>query len=623
MSQLKMYWLQGTPIEELTLPEGYSVSNYKCEADKLSWVECCKNGLLGDNEGVEAFTSSIENHDDLIPETDVFFLDYKNEHIATATAVCHPGNIGELHMVGMKLEFRGKGLAKYLNNAAVKKLAKQNVKYIYLTTDEWRKGAIKGYINAGFKPVEYDLSMTQRWESVLADFGIDSIDMVDENGEYFKTLHKMGWDKNERKIRIGVFGAGRGKTMINYCKTAGNAKLVAVCDKFKPSIDALKKDPDISPDVAFYDNFEDFIEHDMDAVILANYSTEHAPFAIRCMEKGLDVLSEVHPVQTMKEAVELCECVERTGRLYAYAENYCFMPVPREMRRMFADGKLGEFEYGEGEYLHNCEPIWHNITQGDPTHWRNNMYASFYCTHSIGPLIHISQLRPVSVTCFEAPFNKRMERMGAKAGHTAVEIITLENGALVKSVHGVGCSKCSVWYSVYGEKGTAESSREIAYDGGVGKIIYEYDDTDVAYPEKKRDEHYYYAGEVKDELSELSEKSGHGGSDFYTMYFFCERLLGDKNAEVIEVYEALDMFFPGILGYQSVLKGGIPVAIPNFRNKEEREKYRNDTACTDPAVAGEQLIPSYSKGNPDIPDTTYKFWKDEFEKELEKRTKGN
>ena len=71
-----------------------------------------------------------------------------------------------------------------------------------------------------------------------------------------------------------------------------------------------------------YDNFDDFIKHDMDAVVLANYANEHAPFAIRAMKLGKHVFSEVLPVQTMKEAVELIEAVEETGMLYAYGENY-------------------------------------------------------------------------------------------------------------------------------------------------------------------------------------------------------------------------------------------------------------------------------------------------------------
>ena len=37
----------------------------------------------------------------------------------------------------------------------------------------------------------------------------------------------------------------------------------------------------------------------------------------------------------MKEAVELIETVEETGVIYAYGENYCFMPAPFEMKRLY------------------------------------------------------------------------------------------------------------------------------------------------------------------------------------------------------------------------------------------------------------------------------------------------
>jgi predicted dehydrogenase len=106
-------------------------------------------------------------------------------------------------------------------------------------------------------------------------------------------------------------------------------------------------------------------------VVLANYATEHAPFAIKAMNKGLNVISEVLPCQTLKEAVELVETVESTGMKYYYLENYCYMPAPAEMKRLYKEGKIGEFRYGECEYVHNCETIWHRITRGDKNHWRN------------------------------------------------------------------------------------------------------------------------------------------------------------------------------------------------------------------------------------------------------------
>ncbi|MBR6941422.1 MAG: Gfo/Idh/MocA family oxidoreductase [Clostridia bacterium] len=130
-----------------------------------------------------------------------------------------------------------------------------------------------------------------------------------------------------KKIRIGVMGAYRGTSMINYCESADNAQVVAICDKWVEGLERQKAALN-DADISYYTDFDDFILHDMDAVVLANYATEHAPFAIKAMKAGKHVFSEVLPVQTMKEAVELIETVEETGKIYAYGENYCYMPAP-------------------------------------------------------------------------------------------------------------------------------------------------------------------------------------------------------------------------------------------------------------------------------------------------------
>lgn len=404
-----------------------------------------------------------------------------------------------------------------------------------------------------------------------------------------------------RKIKVGVIGVNRGSSMINYCRSAGNAQVVAICDKWEEGL--RKKQQEINDaSISYYVDYEDFLKHDMDVVVLANFANEHAPFAVRAMNEGKNVISEVLPCQNMKEAVELIETVKRTGKQYFYAENYCFMPSPREMKRLYREGKIGELEYAEGEYIHNCEPIWHEITQGDPTHWRNNMYANFYCTHSIGPMLHITGLRPVKVTGFELPFNARMARMGGKSGSCGIEMITLENGAVIKSIHG-NLSLNSIWYTLYGSKGRMESSREsVSGSDGIEKLYVEAYETDTGYDRLDKNEY-----NPADELSERAKNFGHGGSDFYTMYNCMEKLLGNEEADVIDVYEALDMFLPGLYAYKSVLAGGAPMDIPDMRDASQREKVKNDTSCTDPKAAGDMLLPSYSKGNPEIEPEIYKL----------------
>ena len=413
----------------------------------------------------------------------------------------------------------------------------------------------------------------------------------------------------KKKIRIGVMGVYRGTSMINYCKAANHAEIVAICDKWEEGLNLKKaENPDL--DITYYNNFEDFIRHDMDAVVLANYANEHAPFAIKAMKAGKHVFSEVLPVQTLKEAVELIETVEETGLTYAYGENYCYMPAPAEMRRLYREGKIGELEYAECEYIHNCESIWPCITYGEKDHWRNNMYSTFYCTHSLGPIIHATGLRPVSVTGFESLQNERNLRVGSKSGQFGIEMVQLENGGLIKSIHG-GLYRNSIWYSMYGSKGSMEAAREIAAKQHIDQIYVNADPYSGAY-ETEQIEHY----RPTRPLDELAQAAGHGGSDFYSMYNFVEKLLGNENADTIDVYEALDMFLPGLFAYRSILNGGIPMEIPNLRDKAVREAYRNDTACTSPTAAGDQLLPTISTGTPDIPDEIYELMKEKWLKDL-------
>lgn len=414
-----------------------------------------------------------------------------------------------------------------------------------------------------------------------------------------------------KQIRIGVIGVARGSSMIEYCIAAGNAEIVAICDKWEEGLARMQRQhPDLN--VTYYTNYDEFLTHDMDAVVLANYANEHAPFAIKALRAGKHVFSEVLPVQTLAEAVALIETVEETGLTYAYGENYCYMPAPREMKKLYREGKIGEFEYGECEYVHNCESIWPAITYGEENHWRNIKCSTYYCTHSLGPIIHMTGLRPVSVTGFEGTKVARNRRVGSKAGQFAIEMVTLENGGIIKSIHG-GLYKNSIWYCAYGSKGRMESAREDPETGGVHRLYVNADEVEGDYSNPRPATEY----EPRDEMFELARPFGHGGSDYYCMYNFVQKLLGDPDADTIDVYEAMDMCLPGLFAYRSILAGGAPMEIPDLRKREERDKYRSDYTCTDPKVAGDNLLPTFSLGTPEIPQEVYDRVRADWNKRLE------
>ena len=109
-------------------------------------------------------------------------------------------------------------------------------------------------------------------------------------------------------IRIGVFGVGRGMDIVKNFLLQG-CELVAICDNHEERRDEVAKTLDKS--VAVYDSFDEFLEHDMDAVIVANFFHEHAPYTIRLLEKGIHVFCECISNGTMAEGVQLVRAYER------------------------------------------------------------------------------------------------------------------------------------------------------------------------------------------------------------------------------------------------------------------------------------------------------------------------
>ena len=107
------------------------------------------------------------------------------------------------------------------------------------------------------------------------------------------------------KIRIGVFGAFRGKTMIQVLAYHPDAALVAVCDRHRLLLDEVGKlAEEAHIQVALYEDFEEFFQHDMDAVVLANYANEHAPYAIRLLRAGRQDRKSTRPSPSAASAPE-------------------------------------------------------------------------------------------------------------------------------------------------------------------------------------------------------------------------------------------------------------------------------------------------------------------------------
>ena len=275
------------------------------------------------------------------------------------------------------------------------------------------------------------------------------------------------------------------------------------------------------------------------------------------------------------------------------------------MWKRYRNGDIGNILYAEGEYVHDIAGCWPKLCFGDRNHWRTRAYPTFYCTHSLGPIIFATGLRPVSVVGFETPLIPKNLEIGMVRG-SGIEMVTLENGAVVKSFHGgMKREPANVSYIMYGEKGVMETGR---LAGSYAMNMY-------VEGEKRGEGNWeYYNPSFFVDVEKQIGKMGHGGSDFYPTHFFIDKILGLPGGDLaIDVYQALDMGICGILAWRSVLNGNIPMDVPNFRDPAQREPYRNDNACTNPEIAGDELLPYTSNPHDEIPDSVFDHLKELWE----------
>ncbi len=377
----------------------------------------------------------------------------------------------------------------------------------------------------------------------------------------------------DQKIKLGVFGARRGVHLGTIADQVG-FDMVAVCDTFEPLLMNAKKR--INNDkITYYTDFDKMLEHDIDAVIIANYATEHVWAVVKALNAGKHVMSECMAMLTMAEGVQLVEAVEASGKVYMFAENYPFMAANLEMARLYKAGEIGEFKYGEGEYIHPiAPPEMAGLTSG-PDHWRSWIPITYYCTHSMGPVMLITGTRPTHVNGFVVPydFNDPMNFGTPKFNDTtSVLMCKMDNGAFAKIVPWSQLRDHGNRVRICGNKGTME------FNQGEGRLRVHYEAFDFDPP---RVNSTLYTPNFPD-FSRGAGKYGHGGGDFFTNYYFHKAIV-ENSKPVIDVYMAIDMTAIGILGYRSALQGGIPLEVPDFRDKAVREKYRNDDWSPNPA----------------------------------------
>jgi predicted dehydrogenase len=367
-----------------------------------------------------------------------------------------------------------------------------------------------------------------------------------------------------RAVRVGVVGLRRGAALARLAQDAG-MQVVAVCERD----DRRREQAATALGVPAYREVAPFLDHTMDAVILVNDFDQHAPVAIRALERGMSVLSETAACRTVAEGVALVEAAERSAGVYMFAENYPYIPFVREMRRRYRAGQIGEVRYAEAEYLD--EPADLAWMVRDRAHWRARTPATYYCTHSLAPVAAITGTRPVQVSGFVVPTTsgpEALERARRGRGWAALLAVRLNNGAVCKSLHGFLAAGQQSWVRIHGDRGLLENLRH--GDTRTLRVVW-----DVAGDEGgRRAEEVSLPWPAEFPATE-AEPLGDGVAEALMLQDFM-RAVRRGAAPDQDVYFGVELSITGIQAMRSSLAGSVPVEVPDLRRREVRRAYAAD-----------------------------------------------
>ncbi|MCZ6676546.1 MAG: Gfo/Idh/MocA family oxidoreductase [Candidatus Poribacteria bacterium] len=387
----------------------------------------------------------------------------------------------------------------------------------------------------------------------------------------------------ENPIRVGVVGVGRGSSFAKGAQFVG-MELVALCDTWEEKLRDVGKQLNVTT----YTDYDKFLEHDMDAVMLANYFHQHAPFAIKALRAGLHVLSETMACGTVAEGVALARAVEQSGKIYLFAENYPYFAYNQEMRRLYHAGEVGEMQYGEGEYNHPFDSHGFNVLSPGMNHWRNWIPSTYYCSHALAPIMYITDTHPVSVNAVSIPrSNRDTEKLYIRRGDPGAIILCRMNNASVVRIMGLTMRGHSVWYRIHGTRGLMENLR--TEDKGALRVMHE--PWDVREGEQSE---RIYTPDFPHHAEE-ARAAGHSGGDFFTIYHFAEAIRKNETP-YFDVYRGLEMAMVAIQGWRSCLANGAPFEIPDLRQESVRKQYEDDNWSPWPEHRGRQQPPPSIEG---------------------------
>lgn len=140
--------------------------------------------------------------------------------------------------------------------------------------------------------------------------------------------------------KIGIIGPGsRGQHLMSFLIQNPKVEIVAVCDVFKPSIDAALK---MTPKAKVYTDYKKLLEDkNVDAVLVATPLHLHYKIVIDAFDAGKHVFSEKSIAYSMEETHQIYQKFKSSNKVFFVGQQRLFDPRYIRAIEMVHSGEFG------------------------------------------------------------------------------------------------------------------------------------------------------------------------------------------------------------------------------------------------------------------------------------------
>jgi len=392
-------------------------------------------------------------------------------------------------------------------------------------------------------------------------------------------------------VRVGLVGCGgRGQSLLRDLLGIDKTVVRALCDVVPERIAEARQlvERRGQPGPATFAEGDHAFEElcardDLDVVYIATPWRWHVEMAVSAMKAGKHAFVEVPAATTVEDCWNLVDTSETTRRHCVMLENCCYGYNELLVLNMARAGFFGDLSHAEAAYIHDLRKLLFE-DEGEGL-WRRAEHmgrdGNLYPTHGLGPVASYLDInrgdvfeRLVSMSSMERSLSAYREANVPKDSSKQAETYSCGdmNTTLIKTARGrtvllqhdvVTPRPYSRINHLSGTKGAFRDYPPRLFQDGQAEHQW-----GTIEPWKAKFEHRLWT-----RLAKLASEGGHGGMD-YVMSWRLMQCVREGLVPDMDVYDAAAWSAPAPLSEESVRRGNMPVAFPDFTRGRWKEPRR-------------------------------------------------